>query len=125
MISGRKEQGQQRGAEGEGDPVYLGWSGKRGFRAAGRELLGAWGEEQEGWGAWGVGLALGASQVTSTHVGLGATTVTWPALPPKGWGWPPSGSQKFRVGRAEGREQTLKEGAKLKKGCGMDALRYF
>ena len=42
MISGRKEQGQQRGAEGEGDPVYLGWSGKRGFRAAGRELLGAW-----------------------------------------------------------------------------------
>lgn len=124
MISGRKEQGQQGGAEGEGDAVSLGWSGKRGLSCRQR-AAGSWGEEQEGWGAWGVGLALGASRVTSTHVGLGATTVTWPALPPEGWGWPPSGSQKFRVGRAEGREQTFKEGAKLKKGCGMDALRYF
>ena len=54
VVSGRKEQGT---AEREGDAVYLGSSGRRGLRTAGRELLGAWGAEQEGWGGEGSGLS--------------------------------------------------------------------
>ena len=57
----------------------------------------------------GVGSALGASQVGDAAL----VWVTWPALPPEGWGGLPSGSQKFRVWRAEGREQTPRAQGRL------------
>lgn len=123
MISGRKEQGQQGGAEGR---RLFPWGGReRGVSAAGQESRWDWGEEQEGWGRGEWAGAWSLADFTSTHVGLGATRGEHglPCLP-RGWGCA-LGSQKFRVGRAEGRDKPFKEEQSSRKAVGWIALKVL
>ena len=82
----RKEQGQQRGAEGRGR-CLPGVTGERGVSELQAESR--WGPGVKSGRGGGAGSGLGAWSLTDHQLSCGS---------PEGWGWPPSGPQKFRAG---------------------------